>query len=754
MPVAAALPALLQLLLLLLRPAPTQAQPPEIQLRLVGAGTGGREGRLELRYQGTWGTVCDDDFDIHAAAVACRELGFEGAETWSHSATYGRGEGPVWLDNVRCSGTESSLAQCGSNGWGVSDCQHSEDVGVVCSGPLLPRAPSLASGARLQGSRLEVRIKPVLAWAKLSVPVTEGVVEVKYEGRWRQVCDAGWTRNNSRVVCGTLGFPHEGHLDTSFYRKLWNLKLKDPLSSLKTLSQKNTFWIHRFGCLGTEPHLSQCPLQLAPLGRPRPTCPRGMHAVVRCVPGPEFQKAKTKAKGKPLRKAAKGPAVRLRAGAQVGEGRVEVLLHGQWGTVCGQSWDLQAASVVCRQLGYGTAREALASAQMGQSLGPMHLAEVRCSGYERVLGECSFQEAAQSGCGHEADAAVRCHVPHMGYESQVRLAGGRSPEEGVVEVLVPVAGALKWGSVCGAHWGLNEAMVVCRQLGVGFASQAHQETWYWPGSRDAGEVVLSGVRCAGTELSLQQCQHHGPVHCPTGGGRFSAGVSCTRTAPDLVMNAQLVQETAYLEDRPLSLLSCAHEESCLSSSADHMDWPYGHRRLLRFSSQIHNLGRADFRPRAGRHAWVWHQCHQHYHSIEVFTHYDLLTLNGTKVAEGHKASFCLEDSNCHGGRQRSFACANFGEQGVSMSCWDTYRHDIDCQWIDITDVRPGSYIFQVIVNPLRDVAESDFSNNVVRCQCKYDGQHIWMHACHTGDAHGADVLSVMEQQQRLATNLV
>ncbi|XP_019411052.1 PREDICTED: lysyl oxidase homolog 4, partial [Crocodylus porosus] len=578
-----------------------------------------REGRLELRYQGTWGTVCDDDFDIHAAAVTCRQLGFEGAETWAHSAAYGRGEGPVWLDNVRCSGTESSLAQCGSNGWGVSDCHHGEDVGVVCSGPLRPRGPSPAPGARLPGSRLEVRIKPVLAWAKLSVPVTEGVVEVKYEGRWRQVCDAGWTRNNSRVVCGTLGFPHESHLDTSFYRKLWNQKLKDPLSSLKTLSQKNMFWIHRFGCLGTEPHLSQCPLQLAPPGRPRPTCPRGMHAVVRCVPGPDFQKAKATAKGKPPRKAAKvkGPAVRLRAGAQVGEGRVEVLLHGQWGTVCGQSWDLQAASVVCRQLGYGTAREALGGAEMGQSLGPVHVAEVRCSGSERALGECSL-----------------------------------------------------------------------------------------------------------------------------------------RAAPDLVMNAQLVQETAYLEDRPLSLLSCAHEERCLAGSADRVAWPHGHRRLLRFSAQIHNLGRADFRPRAGRHAWLWHQCHQHYHSIEVFTHYDLLTLNGTKVAEGHKASFCLEDSNCHGGRQRSFACANFGEQGVSMGCWDTYRHDIDCQWVDITDVRPGSYIFQVVVNPLHEVAESDFSNNVLRCQCKYDGQHIWMHACHTGDAHGADVLSAMEQQQRLATNLV
>ena len=73
--------------------APSWAQRPQIQLRLVGPRSQAGEGRLEVLYNGKWGTVCDDDFNIHVAGVACRELGYDGAENWSHSAKYGPGDG-------------------------------------------------------------------------------------------------------------------------------------------------------------------------------------------------------------------------------------------------------------------------------------------------------------------------------------------------------------------------------------------------------------------------------------------------------------------------------------------------------------------------------------------------------------------------------------------------------------------------------------------------------------------------------------
>ncbi|XP_061593127.1 lysyl oxidase-like 5a isoform X2 [Cololabis saira] len=166
--------------------------------------------------------------------------------------------------------------------------------------------------------------------------------------------------------------------------------------------------------------------------------------------------------------------------------------------------------------------------------------------------------------------------------------------------------------------------------------------------------------------------------------------------PDLIPDPYYIQAASYIQRVQMYALRCAAEENCLSRSAYHpsvKDLDY--RVLLRFPQRVKNQGTADFLPMKPRHEWEWHSCHQHYHSMEAFSNYDLLDVStGQKVAEGHKASFCLEDTSCDPGVRRRFACTAH-TQGLGPGCYDTYHANIDCQWIDITDVPPGNYILKL-----------------------------------------------------------
>ncbi|XP_046949873.1 soluble calcium-activated nucleotidase 1 isoform X1 [Lynx rufus] len=96
-------------------------------------GDSTNEGRVEIFYRGQWGTVCDNLWDLTDASVVCRALGFENATKALGRAAFGPGAGPIMLDEVECTGTESSLAECKSLGWLRSNCRHNQDAGVICT---------------------------------------------------------------------------------------------------------------------------------------------------------------------------------------------------------------------------------------------------------------------------------------------------------------------------------------------------------------------------------------------------------------------------------------------------------------------------------------------------------------------------------------------------------------------------------------------------------------------------------------------
>ena len=68
---------------------------------------------------------------------------------------------------------------------------------------------------------------------------------------------------------------------------------------------------------------------------------------------------------------------RLRGAAMPWAGRVEARIGGVWGTICDSQWDGLDGNVVCRSLGYGTAKAPLYGAQHGRGVGKIHLTEVK-----------------------------------------------------------------------------------------------------------------------------------------------------------------------------------------------------------------------------------------------------------------------------------------------------------------------------------------------------------------------------------------
>ena len=119
--------------------------------------------------------------------------------------------------------------------------------------------------------------------------------------------------------------------------------------------------------------------------------------------------------------------IRLVNGSIPHEGRVEICVNGEWGTICGTQWDRRDAQVVCRQLGYVPTCKLVfidiyivltvdilgasfyRSSQFGDGNLQQLIGNVQCSGSETSLLNCSYQYNPSSFCYYGRTAGVRCY---------------------------------------------------------------------------------------------------------------------------------------------------------------------------------------------------------------------------------------------------------------------------------------------------------------------------------------------------------
>ncbi|XP_022088383.1 uncharacterized protein LOC110978050 [Acanthaster planci] len=186
--------------------------------------------------------------------------------------------------------------------------------------------------------------------------------------------------------------------------------------------------------------------------------------------------------------------VRLVDGSSNTDGVVEIFFNDRWGKVCSYGWDSADASVVCRQLGFHGLNVSVIYNRQSQTVD--YLMNVDCTGDEAKLADCGYN-GWNAHCFKYA--GVMCQMAAKEYP--VRLIGGNSSTEGIVEILFNG----QWVNVSSNEWDDAAAGVVCRQLGLHGPSKAVIYL-HTPSSMQGSDgVFLEDVRCNGDEQRLADC---------------------------------------------------------------------------------------------------------------------------------------------------------------------------------------------------------------------------------------------------------
>ncbi|KAI5617930.1 deleted in malignant brain tumors 1 protein-like isoform X2, partial [Silurus asotus] len=511
-------------------------------LKLVNGGSQ-CAGRVEVFYRGQWGTVCDDGWNMKAAAVVCKELGCGEAIDALSDAHFGLGTGPVWMVVGECSGDEETLKSCLSGEWGTEYCSHEDDAGVVCS------------GVRLVG-----------------VSHCSGRIEVLNGKTWATVCNDDFSQQDAEVVCREVncGPPIKVQRGDAFGGGV------------------GIVWKKKLQCRGTESHIHFCPT--SPLEH---NCSHSNDVGLQCA-GMEVNDYGSCS----FICFSCIAGVRLVDGGSRCAGRLEILHRGLWGTVCEVNRNMRVAEVVCRELGCGEAVDSLLDAHFGPGSGPIWT-DIYCTGSESTLKNCGSLRSGGHNCHHGRDFAVICSGhrkprlmdgPHVcagrievlygntwaavcdaefnqknaevvcrelgcglpvkvlgasafgkgkgqvwtkelrcrGNETQIYFCQGLFTLEHNCSLEMKDAGLIcsgytdarlvngedscsgrvelkylsEWGTVCAVNWNLRAANVLCGQLNCGRAMAVLESDWFGAGNR---QIWADMFYCQGNETHLSQC---------------------------------------------------------------------------------------------------------------------------------------------------------------------------------------------------------------------------------------------------------
>uniref|UniRef100_A0A3P9HNW3 SRCR domain-containing protein n=1 Tax=Oryzias latipes TaxID=8090 RepID=A0A3P9HNW3_ORYLA len=363
-------------------------------------------GRLEVKSNNWWSSVCQDDFDLLDAEVVCRELGC-GAPSVLQGALYGEAEAPILSREFLCEGHESVLLDCGSSWRKTKACPPDKAVGLTCSDSV-----RLENGSSRCSGRLEV----------------------KSNNWWSSVCEDDFDLLDAEVVCRELGCGAPSVLQGALYGEA-----EAPILS------------REFLCEGHESVLLDC----GSSWRKTKACPPDKAVGLTCS-------GWSSVLDRPVCFSVMGYSVRLENGSSRCSGRLEVKSNNSWSSVCEDDFDLLDAEVVCRELGCG-APSVLQGALYGEAEAPILSREFLCEGHESVLLDCGSSWRKTKACPPDKAVGLTCSGTAA---NSVRLENGSSRCSGRLEV----KSNNWWSSVCEDDFDLLDAEVVCRELGCGAPS--------------------------------------------------------------------------------------------------------------------------------------------------------------------------------------------------------------------------------------------------------------------------------------------